>query len=209
MEKRKGIPFIISGFSGAGKGTVLKEVFSRLPRLKFSVSATSREKRTNEIDGAHYHFMSEAGFEKLIADDAFLEHTKTFGYYYGTLKSEMENPIAEGLDVIFDINTVGAKKLKEQHPDAVSVFITPPSLSDLKTRLTCRNSESEETLNRRTCEVKNEIADMQTYDYILVNDDVKKCAKALVAIIESARHQTKRRNEIIRKLSEECKNDND
>jgi guanylate kinase len=202
---KKGIPFIISGFSGAGKGTVLKEVFLRLPELRFSVSATSRQKRAGEIDGEHYHFMSEAGFEKLIAEGAFLEHTKTFGYYYGTLKSEMEKPISQGYDVVFDINVVGAKKIKEQYPEAVSVFITPPTLADLKTRLLCRNSENEETLNRRIREAESEILEMENYDYILVNDDVKACADALTAIIKSARHQTKRNTEIIKLLSEECR----
>ncbi|MDD4839486.1 MAG: guanylate kinase [Clostridia bacterium] len=203
--ERVGILFVISGFSGAGKGTILKEVLSQMPDLKFSVSATSRSPRVDEIDGVHYHFISNDMFEKYIESEAFVEYAKTFNYYYGTLKSEIENPIREGRDVIFDINVVGAKSIKEQYPDCITVFVTPPSLSDLRIRLMGRNSETEETLDCRIKEAKKEIIEMQNYDYIIVNDDVKKCANALISIIKSAKYQTKRNIDVIKSLSEEQK----
>ncbi|HKL94331.1 MAG TPA: guanylate kinase [Clostridia bacterium] len=203
--KSIGILFIISGFSGAGKGTILKEVFAQMPDLKFSVSATSREPRVDEENGIHYYFISEQMFEKYIENDAFIEYTRTFNNYYGTLKSEIENPLREGRDVLFDINVTGAKSMKEKYPDAITVFVTPPTLSDLRIRLMGRKSETMESLDRRIAEAKTEIADMKNYDYIIVNDDINKCAKALISIIKSAKYQTKRNFDVIKSLSEEQK----
>lgn len=203
--RKQGILFIISGFSGAGKGTILKEVFEKIPDLKFSVSATTRPKRLEEINGVHYHFMSDEMFEKLIEKDAFVEYTRTFNYYYGTLKNEIDNPLREGRDVVFDINVVGAQRLKEKYPDAVTVFVTPPSFSDLRIRLMNRKSETEETIERRINEARKEITEMPSYDYILVNDDIKKCANALISIINSARFETKRNFDVIKLLSEDKK----
>lgn len=205
--ERNGILFIISGFSGAGKGTILKEVLVQMPDLKFSVSATSRKPRVDEENGLHYYFISEQLFEKYIKNDAFVEYTKTFNSYYGTLKSEIENPLKEGRNVLFDINVAGAKSIKEQYPDAISVFVTPPTLSDLRIRLMGRKSETQQSLDRRIAEAKKEIADMETYDYIIVNDDIKKCANALISIIQSAKYQTKRNFDVIKSLMEEEKND--
>ena len=205
--ERNGILFIISGFSGAGKGTILKEVLVQMSDLKFSVSATSRKPRVDEENGLHYYFISEQLFEKYIKNDAFVEYTKTFNSYYGTLKSEIENPLKEGRNVLFDINVAGAKSIKEQYPDAISVFVTPPTLSDLRIRLMGRKSETQQSLDRRIAEAKKEIADMKTYDYIIVNDDIKKCANALISIIQSAKYQTTRNFDVIKSLIEEEKND--
>ena len=204
---RKGILFIISGFSGAGKGTVLKEVFKQLDNLSFSVSATSRKPREGEINGVHYHFFSEEKFEEMIESGAFAEHALTFGNYYGTLKSEIDKSLNDGKDMIFDINFVGAENMKLAYPDAVCIFITPPSLKDLKKRLIGRGSETEESLSRRLAEAKKEVTKIDEYDYILINDEVDKCVENLVAIIKAERNKKSRNTDIISKLSEETNND--
>lgn len=199
----KGILFVVSGFSGAGKGTILKKVFEKMPDLKFSVSATSRKSREGEIDGVHYHFKTPEEFEKLISENAFVEYTKTFTNYYGTLKSEIEEPLQKGINVVFDINVVGAKAIKEMYPECVSVFVTPPSLGVLRDRLIGRGSETEETLARRINEAKKEILEMKEYDFVLVNDQIDECADELSSIIRASKCQTKRNIEFIDRLSKE------
>lgn len=204
---RKGILFIVSGFSGAGKGTVLKEVFKSVDNVTFSVSATSRQPRDGEVNGVHYHFFSKEEFERMIEEGCFAEHACTFGNYYGTLKSEIDKSLSSGKDMIFDINFVGAENMKLAYPDSVSIFITPPSIKDLKQRLIGRGSETEESLKRRLSEVKKEVCKIEEYDYVLVNDTVDECAKNLISIILAERNKKTRNRDIISKLSEETQND--
>lgn len=204
---RKGILFIVSGFSGAGKGTVLKEVFKAVDNLSFSVSATSRKPRDGEVNGVHYHFFSKEEFEKMISDGLFAEHACTFGNYYGTLKSEIDKSLSSGKDMIFDINFVGAENMKKAYPESVSIFITPPSIKDLKERLIGRGSETEESLKRRLAEVKKEVREIEKYDYVLVNDKIDECAKNMISIILAERNKLTRNKDIISKLSEETQND--
>ncbi|MGN0795538.1 MAG: guanylate kinase [Christensenellales bacterium] len=204
---RKGILFIVSGFSGAGKGTVLKEVFKAVDNLSFSVSATSRKPRDGEVNGVHYHFFSKEEFEKMISDGLFAEHACTFGNYYGTLKSEIDKSLSSGKDMIFDINFVGAENMKKAYPESVSIFITPPSIKDLKERLIGRGSETEESLKCRLAEVKKEVREIEKYDYVLVNDKIDECAKNMISIILAERNKLTRNKDIISKLSEETQND--
>ena len=203
MTMKKGIIFIISGFSGAGKGTVLKEVFKMVDNLGFSVSATSRKPREGEIHGQHYLFMTKEEFEGAIDRGEFAEHALTFGNYYGTLKSEIEKNISAGKDMVFDINFVGAENLKKTYPDAVTVFIAPPSMSVLKDRLIGRGSETEESLARRLVEAETEAKKIAEYDYILINDKVDECALNLVSIIKAERTKRIRNLEFVNKLLEE------
>ncbi len=204
---KKGILFIISGFSGVGKGTILSEVLKIRDDIKFSISATTRERRIGENCGEHYHFLDKKQFESMIEKDAFAEYTSTFGYYYGTLKEEIEKPLSSGIDVVLDINVVGAKKIKECYQDAVTVFITSPTFADLRKRLENRCSETEKTLRKRIEEAKKEVLMIEDYDYLIVNDDVQSCTKALMSIIDSTRYQTKRNLEKINYLLEECSYD--
>lgn len=200
---KKGIIFIISGFSGAGKGTVLKEVFKTVDNLGFSVSATSRQPREGEIHGQHYLFLTKEQFEAAIERGEFAEHALTFGNYYGTLKLEVEKNISAGKDMVFDINFVGAENMKKAYPDAVTVFIAPPSMSILKERLIGRGSETEESLKKRLAEAEKEAKKIAEYDYILVNDKVDECASNLVSIIKAERAKRVRNLEFVNKLLEE------
>ncbi len=200
---KKGVLYVVSGFSGAGKGTILKEVFSKVANLKFSVSCTSRLPRLGEVDGIHYHFKTNEEFEDLIEKDAFVEYTKTFTNYYGTLKSEVDKNIENGNDVVFDINVVGANNIKKIYPDAVLIFVTPPSINDLRKRLIGRGSETPETLERRIAESQKEIQEIKIYDYILVNDKIEDCVEKMIAIFSASKCEMHRNEDIINHLLEE------
>ncbi|NLZ24906.1 MAG: guanylate kinase [Clostridiales bacterium] len=213
----KGLFIVISGSSGAGKGTVLKKVFDALPNLAFSVSATSRAPRPGEVHGVNYYFMSEEEFERNIQAEAFLEYTKTYTNYYGTLKSEVEKKLSEGKDVVLEINVVGAVNVKKLYHECVSIFITPPSLKELETRLVGRGTETEETLKRRLDEAAYEVRFISEYDYIVINDEVDRCAMDMISIIkahkskdeaalkEVEKHKVSRNQIFIKSLMEEVK----
>lgn len=194
MDKRKGMLIVVSGFSGVGKGTVMKEVFKIMPDLKFSVSCTTRRARENEIDGKNYFFISEEEFDKRISNGDFAEYTRTFLNGYGTLKSQIDEPIARGEDVVVEINFVGANNLRKQYKDCVSVFIVPPSVEELKRRLMGRGTETPDSIARRLQETKKEYKQIKKYDYTVVNDVASDCAKQIVNIIKSERLKTSRQN---------------
>lgn len=181
----KGLLVVISGYSGVGKGTVIQMVLDELPTLKFSVSCTTRAPRAGEENGVNYYFLSEEEFEKKIAENAFIEHTKTFTNYYGTLKSEIDTPVAAGVDILMELNVVGAENIKKMYPDCVTIFVQPPSLEALKARLIGRGSESEESLARRLKEIENESKEIRKYDYIVTNCVARTCAQEIVGIIKS------------------------
>jgi len=184
MEK-KGTLYLVSGFSGVGKNTVLKVVFEKMENLHFSVSCTSRSPRDGEVDGVNYFFVSEEEFKQKIANDEFVEYTKTFNNYYGTLKSEVEGYMNKGIDVILEINVVGTKNVKVMYPNSVSIFIAPPSIEELKNRLIGRGSETEDSINRRLAEIEFETKAMKTYDHIVLNSVVETCAYEIMQIIKS------------------------
>ena len=171
---RKGTLFVVTGPSGAGKGTVLKEVTSRMDHLYFSVSATTRAPRAGEADGVHYHFLDRAGFEDLIRRDRLLEYAEYVGNYYGT-----------PLDPVTEVQ--GALKVKEKRPDAALIFIAPPSFAELESRLRGRGTEREETILRRMEAARRECAVMDRYDYIVLNDRVESAARELESIITAFR----------------------
>lgn len=190
--RSKGILVVISGFSGVGKGTVIELVMNALPNLKFSVSCTTRQPRKGEENGVDYHFLTEDEFEQKIKEDAFVEYTKTFTYHYGTYKSEIDKPIEDGLDVLMELNVVGAKNIKKLYPDCVTIFVTPPSIEALKARLIGRGSETPETLERRLKEIEIESLDIDKYDYIVTNNVAKSCAEEITRIIQSEHLKTDR-----------------
>lgn len=189
-----GMLIVISGFSGVGKGTVIQLVLDALPNLRFSISCTTRNPRASEEDGVNYFFLSEQEFEDKIANGEFVEYTKTFTNYYGTLKSEIDKPLSKGVDILLELNVVGAKNVKELYPDCVMIFVTPPSIEALKTRLIGRGSETPESLDRRLQEIENESKDIDKYDYVVTNHVAKNCADEIVHIIQSEHLKTSRQN---------------
>ncbi len=185
---KKGTLTVISGFSGVGKGTVIALVLAALPKMRFSVSCTTRKPRMGEIDGVDYYFISEQEFEEKIAEDAFIEYTRTFTNYYGTLKSEIDEPLVRGIDVLLELNVVGAKNIKKLYPDCITVFVKPPSIDALKARLVGRGSESPESLERRLNEIETESLEIDNYDYVVTNNVASECAYEISDIIRAKRN---------------------
>ena len=183
----KGSLFVITGPSGAGKGTVLKEVIKSLDRLYFSVSATTRNPREGEVDGVHYHFLTKARFEELIAGERFLEYAQYAENYYGTPLDPVLEQLEQGNDVILEIELQGALQVKQRMTQAVLVFIAPPSFEELEARLRGRGTESEEVILRRLAIARQECANMDQFHYVVVNDEVADAAERLRAVILSRR----------------------
>ena len=183
----KGSLFVITGPSGAGKGTVLKEVIKNLDRLYFSVSATTRKPREGEVDGVHYHFMTKERFESLIAHDRFLEYAQYAENYYGTPLDPVLEQLEQGNDVILEIELQGALQVKKRMPQAVLVFIAPPSFEELEDRLRGRGTETEEVILRRLAIARQECENMHQFHYVVVNDQVADAADRLRAVMLSRR----------------------
>jgi guanylate kinase len=183
----KGTLFVITGPSGAGKGTVLKKVIQSLDGLYFSVSATTRKPREGEVDGVHYHFLTRERFEELIEKDRFLEYAQYAGNYYGTPLDPVEEHLEQGHDVILEIELQGALQVKKRLPKAVLVFIAPPSFEELESRLRGRGTETDEVIRNRLAIARQEYANMDEFRFIVVNDEVEDAADRLRAIMLSCR----------------------
>lgn len=184
MYNHKGLLIVISGFSGAGKGTVVKEMLKKY-NYSLSVSATTREPRENEFDGIHYNFISKDEFEDKIRQNQFFEWAKYCNNYYGTPKEFVFQQLEKGQDIILEIEVQGALKIKEQFKDAILIFITAPSGEDLKNRLIGRGTESMDAIEKRLKRSCEEVDMMEKYDYIIVNEDVDQCADDIHQIIRS------------------------
>lgn len=180
----KGTLFIVSGPSGCGKGTVLAEILKQ-DNVYYSVSATTRAPRPGEVNGVNYHFLSKEEFEKLIENGGMLEYANYCGNYYGTPKKPVEDMLAEGKNVILEIEVQGALKVMEKCPEAVSVFILPPSLKELRRRLHKRGTETEEVIEKRIGEAAGEIRKAVNYDYIMINGELEIAVSDLLSIINS------------------------
>ena len=170
--KRQGMLAVVSGFSGAGKGTVMKALLEKYENYALSISATTRAPRPGEQDGREYFFMTDEQFEELIQNDRLIEHARYVNHYYGTPRSYVESKMAEGKDVILEIEIQGALNVKKQYPDAILIFVVPPTAAELKRRLVSRGTETEEVIVSRLKRALEESKEMEAYDYILVNDTV-------------------------------------
>ena len=174
--------FVISGASGVGKGTVLKAVMEQRDDLSFSVSATTRAPRPGEVDGVHYYFITKERFEELIAQDAFLEYDAHAANYYGTPMAQLEEKLKSG-HIMLDIEPKGAEIVRKKRPDAVLIFIMPPSVEELERRLRGRGDTSEEQIALRMERAKWEMDQREWYDHVVVNDDLNVCVKEILDII--------------------------
>ena len=183
----KGVLAVVSGFSGAGKGTVMKALLKEYDDYALSISVTTRSPRPGEEDGREYFFRTREEVEKMIAEEQLLEYAEYVGNYYGTPRFYVEDMLARGKNVILEIELQGAMQIKQKNPEAVLVFITPPSFEELKNRLIGRGTETEEVINSRLARAAEEAEEMDKYDYIVVNDQVEDCVHCLHQIILSER----------------------
>lgn len=194
---RRGKTFVISGPSGVGKSTVLKALLEGREDLYFSVSATTRDPRPGEVDGVHYHFIDADTFRQMIADGQFLEYAEYVGNFYGTPRKYVEEAMAQGKDAVLDIEIVGAGNVKRQMPEAVRVFIAPPSWKELERRLVERGTDSEEKIAKRLLRAKVEFQVAHDYDYFVINDTVEGAVQELNAILTAEHCRPTERMEII------------
>ena len=178
----EGILMVVSGPSGAGKGTVLQEI-KELPGVHYSISATTREKRPGEQDGEHYHFISRPAFEELIARDGLIEYAQYCDDFYGTPKKSVADALAAGKVVILEIETEGAAQIREAFPNSVSLFITPTRLAELRRRLVMRATEPMEKIDKRVARAQHEFLHATQYDYIVINDQVEEAVATIKSII--------------------------
>ena len=200
---RQGILIVVSGFSGAGKGTIMKALTERYEGYALSVSATTRSPRPGEEDGKAYFFKSVEEFEQMIADGALIEYARYVSNYYGTPRSYVEEQLAAGHDVILEIEIQGARKIKEQYPDAVLLFVTTNDAQTLKDRLTGRGTESEEVIRNRLLRAAQEAEGIEEYDYLVVNDDLDTCVNEVHGIITSEHLKMRRRLEFVTNIRED------
>lgn len=182
---KKGLLLVISGPSGVGKGTVCKEYLASHPDCGLSVSATTRAPREGEIDGVHYHFLTQDDFRKKIDADGFLEHAVFCENYYGTPKDAVMELIEQGKDVILEIEVQGALQVRSHYPEGVFIFVLPPSMEELEQRLRGRGTETDEVIEKRLLRAKAEFKFIEKYNYILVNDTVDNAVKTLDSIVSA------------------------
>lgn len=200
----KGQLYILSGPSGSGKDTVLQEFFKIIPDVKFSISCVTRPMREGETQDGKYHFISREQFVSMIENDELLEYNEYVGNFYGTPKAPVNDCVSAGEDMILEIDINGAKKVKEKVPEAVSIFIMPPSFSELRRRLSSRGTDSAEVIERRLNTALREIQYAHSYDYIVVNDNVSVAAQDIAHIILSQRLKHQRQKQIIDEVLEKC-----
>ena len=200
MEQNHGLLIVLSGPSGAGKGTLCQELLKQMPHLKYSVSATTRQPRQGEVDGLHYYFRSREEFQAMIEGDELLEWAEFCGNYYGTPKFAVEQAIQAGNDVILEIEIQGALQIKKRFRQGVFIFIVPPSMDELSQRIHKRGTESEEVIQRRLQTALQELEYVTEYDYVVVNDEVPLAVDKLKCILVAEKCRVKRRPYVFREV---------
>ena len=197
MSKKRGLLVVFSGPSGSGKGTVLKEALKKSDNLQISVSVTTRAPREGEVDGVDYIFYSNEQFKELVSNNGFLEWACFCENYYGTPRARIEALLDEGKDVVLEIEVQGAMKIRDKCPEAVLIFNLPPSQEELEKRLIGRNTDSTEVIEKRLKTAIWEIEQAKYYDYVVVNDEVKKAADAFLSILEGEKCRVKRNETLL------------
>lgn len=209
---RRGAMFIIEGPSGTGKGAICKEVLAQDEHIKFSVSATTRAPREGEVDGVDYYFLSDAEYDQLVAEDAFYERVDSqYGHRYGTLRREVDSFLNVGEDVLFDMDWLGARQMKEKAPDdVVTIYILPPSIKELRRRLEGRATDSAEVINKRMAQFKDKVSHWNEFDYVIVNVNLNETICKVQKIISGERMKRVRQvglqdfvNELVRESENE------
>nr|WP_317283779.1 guanylate kinase [uncultured Sellimonas sp.] len=203
METQKGSLIVLSGFSGAGKGTVMKRLLEKYDNYALSVSATTRKPRQGEQDGREYFFKETEEFEKMIAQDELIEYARYVDNYYGTPRAYVEEQRMAGKDVILEIEIQGALKVKEKFPDTLLIFITPPSAEELRNRLIGRGTETMDVIESRLSRAKEEAEGIESYDYLIVNDELEVCVDELHSVIQSEKKTVANSTELIARIRDE------
>ncbi len=201
--REEGLLVVVSGFSGAGKGTVMKELLERYGNYALSISATTRSPRPGEEEGRHYFYKTEEEFLRMIEEGGLIEYARYVDHYYGTPKAYVEAQREAGKDVILEIEIQGALKVKEQYPDALLLFLTPPSAAELKRRLEGRGTEDSAAIVSRLRRAAEEARGVEKYDYVIVNDDLDRCVEETHRIIQMQRRRADRSMELIRRIQAE------
>ncbi|MBQ3547072.1 MAG: guanylate kinase [Clostridia bacterium] len=193
----KGGVFVVAGPSGSGKDTLFKELFKRKPEIKFSISSITRPMRVGEIEGEKYNFITREKFLNMLENDELLEYNEYIGNYYGTPKAPVVAAIENGEDILIEVDVNGAKEICQKLPEAITVFIMPPSYKELKRRLSGRGTETQDLIDKRMKEALNEIARATEFDYIVVNDDIQTAVDDIIEVISSSRLTLKRQKNLI------------
>ena len=202
MTKQRGQLIVFSGPSGVGKGTILAQYMAARENICYSVSATTRSPRPGEVDGQQYFFLTKERFEEMIAAGQMLEYAQYSGNYYGTPKQFVEDKLAAGVDVVLEIEVQGAAKVRQACPEALFVFVLPPSFEELRSRLTGRGTEDAATVQKRLDAALGELRQAGTYDYVIVNDDLDRAVKDLSTVVQAARCSVKFQKNLIEEVLE-------
>lgn len=201
--QKKGILIVVSGFSGAGKGTLMKALLNKYDNYALSISATTRNPREGEVDGREYFFKTVEEFEKMIAKDELIEYAKYVNNYYGTPRAYVEEQLESGKDVILEIEIQGALKVKEKFPETLLLFVTPPNAVILRERLVGRGTETMEVIESRMQRAAQEAEGMENYDYLIINDDLDRCVQEMHQIIEAEHNRSFRNAKFMCQIKEE------
>lgn len=205
MMKEKGILLVVSGFAGSGKGTLMKELMKRYDNYALSVSATTRSPRPGETEGAEYFFVTKERFEEMIANDELLEHAQYVSNYYGTPKKYVEDQLHAGKDVILEIEAQGALIIKEKFPEALLLFVMPPTVQEVYNRLKKRGTETDEVIASRMRRASEEADLVEKYDFLVVNDDLEECVETLHHTVLCSRYAAFRNKDAVDEIKQQFK----